>query len=632
MAIMNFQLSDPTVVLPDWPGQPAHQLLAVHLRCRTLPSTPGTTGFLQGDAIIALAADDPPSRALAAKLSVRLDDLPEGAFAVVPQSQRGAAAIKESPSPLSSPLGPLGREGRVSGCHLFALGGDKRGLLTGLAAMMERAQVDGDSLTWTHDELRERPALPRNYYWTWDHSTNWWLSAEGQQESGCNNIYTKTAEDFVRDYKLLVDHCLRSRVGGIVIWGFVRDAHGGVSASQEVANYAADRGIRILPGVGTCVYGGAHYVCDYETDTSKPLSARGFVHNYPDSGMVGHDGKRSALYPCPTHPDTIAWLKDCAAWLFDTFRIGGVNIEHGDFIVCHCERCASVRKGHRQAAYFSTMQLANQPFIEEALRLRPDAWITYATYTGFAPDPTPETGYTPTSDWTVNESWRLHGENPEFVQAFDPRSICQWTLTNMVHDKQLPLLAWLDDGKPEAMLRSEHWPAGHKPPTKRSAGFLHQASQWNSRGERPTGLPARYTVQISCIKEACLRAAGAGFEGVSIHGEVSTRCIPWALNYAAFAYFSYHPEATLREFGRAMLGPAFGSDAEGERFVEWLAKAEAGTCSPDDCKEIEQRRAEAARRTIMQGASTLPARYWQWLRVAAEPGQWPAAQVYQISA
>ncbi len=590
-------------VLPDWPGQPAQQILQAKLHGRILPSTTSASGYLQGDALIALAADDPLSRALAEKLSVRLDDLSEGAFAIVPGEHR-----------------------------LFVLGGDKRGLLTGLVALVERARVDAGTLKWSHGEMRERPALPRNYYWTWDHSTNWCLSAAGQQESGCNNLYTKTAEDFVRDYKLLVDHCLCTRVGGIVIWGFVRDAHGGVAASQEVANYAADRGIRILPGVGTCVYGGVYYVSDQEADTSShPLTAKSFVRTQPAAGRVEQDGKVSTLYPCPTHPATIAWLKECAAWLFGTFRIGGVNIEHGDFVVCHCERCAAARRGQRQATYFSTMQLANQPFIDEAVRLQPGAWITYAAYTGFAPDPTPETGYVPTHTWVTNEPWRIHGANPEFVQAFDPRSICQWTLTNLLNEKPLPLVTWLDDGKPAAMLRSEHWPADHQPPAKRSAGFVHQGSQWDARGAYPVGSTGRYSVQVSCIKEACLRAARAGFEGVSIHGEVATRCIPYALNYLAFAYFSYHPEASLREFGRAMLGPVFGNDADGERFVEWLAKAETGCCSTDDRKEIEQRLSDATRHAMI-GGSTDPARYWRWLRIAAEPGQWAAAQVYQVGA
>jgi hypothetical protein len=597
-------LHQPTLLLPDWPGQPAQQIVNARIRSRVLPSTPGVTTSLQGPAIIALAADDALSRALAEKLSVRWNELSEGAFAILPQQKR-----------------------------LLVLGGDKRGLLSGLTTLLDEARIQGDSIEWSGGERWERPALPRNYYWTWDHSTNWWLQSEGQQETGCNNLYTKSADDFVRDYKLLVDHCVRTRVGGIVIWGFVRDAHGGVAASQEVCNYAADRGVRILPGVGTSVYGGVYYVSDQAADAAThPLTAKSFVRDHPQAGMIEQDDKVSTLYPCPTHPATIAWLKECAAWLFGTFRIGGVNLEHGDFVVCHCERCSTARRGQRQAAYFSTMQLANQPFMDEALRLRPDAWITYATYTGFAPDPTPETGFMPAKDWGSQEAWRIHGENPEFVRDLDARSICQWTLTQMVHEKQLPLASWLEDGSPAAMSRSDHWPAGHKPPTHRSVGFVHQGSQWDSRGSYPDGSLGRYSVQISCIKEACLRAAKTGLEGVSIHGEISTRCIPYALNYLAFTHFSYHPEASLREFGRAMLGPILGSAADGERFVEWLAKAEAGGCSPDELKQLDKHVADSLRTVAAQGAGLTPARCWRWLRIAAVPGQWASAQVYQVGA
>ena len=178
----------------------------------------------------------------------------------------------------------------------------------------------------------------------------------------------------------------------------------------------------------------------------------------------------------------------------------------------------------------------------------------------------------------------------------------------------------------------DRWPADHKPPTRRSVGFVHQGSQWDSRCAYPEGSLGRYSVQISCIKESCLRAVRARLEGVSIHGEVSTRCIPYALNYLAFAHFSYHPEASLQEFGRATLGPILGSEADGERFGEWLAKAEAGVCSPEELKKIDQRLADATNIPRIHGGSVTPSRYWRWLRIAAVPGQWNTAQVYQVTA
>ncbi|MCC7192487.1 MAG: hypothetical protein IT444_06855 [Phycisphaeraceae bacterium] len=632
---MNQTLTNPVLVLPDWSGQPAHQMLAPRFTGHTLPSVSASAELIVGDAIIALSADDALSRELAQRLTVSLDGLGDGAFAIVPQDRR-----------------------------LYVLGGNKRGLLHGLAELLNRAQVHKGVLTWSAGEMRETPALPLNYYWTWDHSTNWWLMADGQQETGCNNHYTKTADDFIRDYKLLIDHCVRTRVGGIVIWGFIRDAHGGIAASQEICRYAADRGIRILPGVGTSVYGGVYYGSDDSTDTTAhPLNAKCFVRTHPKAGLVEESGSLSTLYPCPTHPSTINWLKQCADWLFSTFEIGGVNVEHGDFIVCYCDRCTAARKDQRQAGYFSTMQLANTPFIDQALRIKPDAWITYATYTGFAPDPSPERGYLPPRTWHTAEPWRIHGADPEFAHDLDPRSICQWTLTRMVNQQQRPLAEWLDNGQPASMLHNDHWPADHQPPTRRNVGFIHQGSQWSSQGVYLKGLPCdRYSLQISCIKEACLRASRANITGVSIHGEVSNRCIPYSLNYLAHTYFSYHPEASLRQFGRDVLSPiltdglsdnAHGSASEGnarsdakdnsgknvedgksvgEQFVEWLARAEPGNCTADELKKIEEFFLAAIRRTATRSASVTPARYWRWLRFAAEPGQWVAAQVFQISA
>src|SRR5690349_10674361 len=81
-------LHNPIAVLPDWPGQPAQQIVNSKLLCRTMTSAPGVTSYLTGDTLIALSADDGLSRALAGKLSVRWNDLSEGGFAIVPQEKR----------------------------------------------------------------------------------------------------------------------------------------------------------------------------------------------------------------------------------------------------------------------------------------------------------------------------------------------------------------------------------------------------------------------------------------------------------------------------------------------------------------------------------------------------------------
>ena len=42
-------------------------------------------------------------------------------------------------------------------------------------------------------------------------------------------------------------------------------------------------------------------------------------------------------------PETMAWMEEGVAWLAETFDIGGINIEAGDYGVCGCDRCVARR-------------------------------------------------------------------------------------------------------------------------------------------------------------------------------------------------------------------------------------------------------------------------------------------------
>lgn len=602
-------LKAPIVILPDWPGQPAQRMMESRFRGRLLPAVPSVMCFLRSDAIIGLAASDGLCAALGKELRVDWMKLSEGEFAIIPRPKER---------------------------RLLVLGADKRSLLTGLARFSRMAQVGDDGgVVWSHGTVVERCAMPRSYYWTWDHSTSWQPTAAAIQEWGCNNIYSKPVGDFIADYRLLVDHCVTNGIGGIIIWGFCRDSHGGVAATQEICNYADERGIRILPGVGTSCYGGVVYSSDHPEEASMhPLTAKRFVESHPDAGMVLKDGKRSTFYPCPTHPKTTRWLKECAQWLYSTFRIGGVNLEHGDYYVCRCPRCRSGWVRQKQPGYFKTMTEAHRPFVDEAMKIAPDSWITYATYTGFAPIRFEK-------DWseygdvaaTVHEYWRLGCVvPPEFAKEMDPRAICQWTLTWMVHEKQRALAEWLDDGKAATLRASPHWAANWKPPAPRNVGFIHQGSQCWKTEPYPAGMNSRYSLQLSCIKECCLHGYRDGMEGISIVGEVSAQCIQMHLNYLALGFFSRHPEASLREFGARCVSLVLDGEKEGERFVELLARAEAGDCTEEERTEITKFASSGMAPLKIKPEQLTRTRFWRWLQAACQPGQWKAAQAYQLTA
>ena len=445
---------------------------------------------------------------------------------------------------------------------------------------------------WNLD--RPEPALPNSYFWTWDHSTNWVWDDPGVLNFGCDNRYLKRPETFIEDYRQLTDLAAGTGVKGILIWGFLRDSHGGIEASKRVADYAASRNIAIMPGIGTTWYGGIYYEGDH------PYNIETFVEGNPDARMVFEDGQSQGRGACPTHPRFLDWLQEGIRWLFDEFAIGGANLENGDFLVCHEPRC----KAHAESwdkddpDFFRLQGLSYIPALECIEERLKENLVTWATYTGFVPGKAEE-GHC---------GAYMQCERPAMIDRLQPAGIGQWTLTGMVFPQPLPLTAYLEEGAPDAAFDNPRWPDGLTPPSARNVGFLHQGSQWSH-------VP-RYEQIVSTIKEGCLRAYRSGLEGVSIHGEVSSRHIPWALNYLAFSHFIHWPEDTLRDFGRKTLGQVLGSEDEGEAFAEFFAHWDAGTLT-DAQKEDLSQKARELRGQVAWAKELERWRFWDWLAAMA---------------
>jgi hypothetical protein len=64
------------------------------------------------------------------------------------------------------------------------------------------------------------------------------LGYEGQIDWGCINAYVKAPEAYVADYRRLIDWASRNRFNGVIVWGFLRDSHGGIAAAQTICKYA----------------------------------------------------------------------------------------------------------------------------------------------------------------------------------------------------------------------------------------------------------------------------------------------------------------------------------------------------------------------------------------------------------
>jgi hypothetical protein len=463
-------------------------------------------------------------------------------------------------------------------------------------AIATRPAGGPSACTWPIWKLdRPRPALPNSYFWTWDHSTNWMLDDAGMLNFGCANRYMKKPETYVEDYRRLTALAAGLGVKGILIWGFLRESHGGIDFAKRVADEAAARNIAIMPGIGTNWYGGVYYEGDHKYNIET------FTRRYPDARPLDEKGNRDEHGVCPTYPAFVEWLREGIQWLFEEFAIGGANLENGDYVVCHCPRCRErqAQWPKDEPAFWMHQYLGYEPALQAVQSQLKSKLVTWATYKGFVPGNTDQ----------KNKGAYMECRRPVMFDRLPAEGVCQWTLTSMVRSTPLPLSTFLENGTPPEALANDTWGPEVKPPSPRSVGFLHQGSQWHGR--------SRYQHIVGTIKEGCLRAYRAGLEGVSIHGEVSTMHVPWALNYLAFSHFIHWPADSLRQFSRKTLGQVLGSENEGEAFAELLAAWDGRSLSEEQKKDLAQREKTLIGQ-VAAGKDLTRWRFWHWLHAMAQ--------------
>jgi hypothetical protein len=354
-------------------------------------------------------------------------------------------------------------------------------------------------------DARQVPQFRYRWFWTWDSRMDWGGSGNaGGDYAGMDGgfRYQKKSEAFLIDYKRCVDFMVDHKFNGLIIWGFLRDNHGGIEASQELCEYASRRGVRILPGVGTSGYGGYYYEgqCEFNSNT--------WLAKHPELRALAKNGRPTPLL-CPTKKANQDWLDRGAKWLFETFKLGGVNLEIGDFAVCCCEDCKRTRAAIRstEADYYKDMAISHMVTLKTLRSLAPDSWLSYATYTGYTA--------------------KMMTQPPKFLAMIPQDAICQWTLTDM-HNR---------------------WPAAVRPMAQHNIGYLH----WMN-------VPAKSSDDffVEDVRNVCRNAAKAGFEGLDFYGELSDKWPNAEISYLAWEAFLWQPEMTIQQFVQQRLSRLYG--------------------------------------------------------------------------
>ena len=404
-------------------------------------------------------------------------------------------------------------------------------------------------------DTRQTPRFHYRWLWTWDNRMDWGGTGQPVTRMG-GGKYEKKPDAFLVDYKRCVDYMADHKFNGLIIWGFLRDSHGGTEAAQQLCRYASRRGVRILPGVGTSGYAGYYY------EGKHPFNADTWLAEHPELRSIDKNGKpRNA--PCPSNKANQDWLDRGAEWLFENFQVGGVNLEMGDFFVCHCDDCRRARAAIDSAEpdYYKDMAISHRVTLKTARRLVPDAWLSYATYTGYAADMTE----TP----------------PKFLSMIPDDAICQWTLTGM----------------------ARRWRADIRPLARHNLGYLHWCNSSTHTED---------DFYLERIKAICQQAATTGFEGLDTYGELSDQSPNAELFYLAWEAFLWDPEMTVEQFVDERLGRLYGGAQAARAWIDIvpLVRTSKERKDPDNCAKA-RRLAESAR------AAAAPQAQGRWDRVIA---------------
>lgn len=467
-------------------------------------------------------------------------------------------------------------------------GGPFSGVIYGAQALVERCGRGLDLQALASTPVSDGPGLPYRTVWTWDHSTNWELAQIGHQEIGVFNPYQKPPEGWLADYKALVDFCSRQRIAAVVVYGFLRDSHGGIDAAHELCRYGRERGVRILPGIAIGAYGGVYWegkhpynlatwlkshpqhAAQMERGIGFQLADLAFPLNFPHSDYT--------VTACPSAPETMDWMEEAVSWLARTFDIGGINIESGDYGVCGCERCvrrrandaeAARRRGEHGDSWSHTDMATNFPRLYRAAKTeKPDLWIY------------------------CEMQWDnlLEPVAPEAQVALPQGAIYQHTANRTYWGR-------LRDAVPDGYAASL--------PTQPNVLRCQFACQWN--GDART---ERYRLNARDFADMSQQAHRMGMRGLTIWSEVSDYVATAEISYLAFARFGWDPDLSWERFMERDVAPLFGGRTAADQFVAIAEEIDARAVLP------VERLDELMLQVLEQLPAATPAITRRWLSLA----------------
>lgn len=449
------------------------------------------------------------------------------------------------------------------------------------AAIMNTAVHGEEGKPMSQQKLgtAESPIKTR-VFWTWDHSTEWALQRLGAQTLGASNHYGRTPETFVEDYTKLLEWCGRHSVDAVVVWGLLRDTHGGVETVKKLCDVASKNNVRLLCGVGLNAYGGVYYEGGAQYSLEKHLTDHPELYGLRENGEkmaynFGLLGPKVSHHACPSRKENQEFAVESLRWLFKTLPgLGGVQMESGDTGVCQCELCKKRRQRPFSGLSWEDMALMYPMAVEAIRSVKPDAFIICETYSH------PEKYDDPSQGLGFGEGRPAWSD--ECLAKFPDGVYVQWAGDNFFKPKLGR--KWTDAGMVTDKRRHHIMRA-------------HFGTYWGGiRGE-----PA-----FDYIADMAQQSMAHGIDGISIFGEVSPFETGAELNYLAFEDYgsaanpTADPDSFLKRIGSALLG----GEKDAADFVRFARMRADGGQAAEALKDIHGR---------IGRYSPDVARRWTWL-------------------
>lgn len=439
------------------------------------------------------------------------------------------------------------------------------GAACGLGAMIQGSGVSRPPQTLASETSAvasgEAP-LKTRMFWTWDHSTEWAVNRAGAQTIGACNDYGRTTDAFLGDYTRLLRWCGRHSIDAVVVWGLLRDCHGGLESVKRLCEVAAQEGVRLLCGVGLNAYGGVYY------EGNSPYNLERHLQAHPELSAIDADGNpmsytidangtktslntlgtlgpRGFYHACPSRRENQDFVAESLTWLFKNAPLGGVQMESGDTGVCQCPQCRA-RRQHPVSGFSWEDMALMYPLATAAIRaVAPEAWIVCETYSHPQPYQGPEAA---PQFGQGKPAWA------DAALAQFPRGVfVQWVADNFVdsfinRDPAAPV--WTAEGRVSG-------------DSLRHIMRAHYGTYWYGgfRGE----------LAIDWIAKMTRQSMAAGFDGISLFGEVPPSYASAELNYLALADYGSagNPKADLDVFLQRVAAPLLGSAEYAQEFLRF---------------------------------------------------------------